>query len=106
MKEGLAQPMRIAKEFCLGFLLSLTLSLFCGELFESLSLVDDASNDFVEVSQLTVSKRVEMARRVLNSERVNLASPKSIRNLVIMPSIGRVPSSTNNLLRLLSIQRK
>ena len=98
--------MRFVRRFQLLFLLSLTLGLFCGELVESFRLADDVSNDFVEVSAAPISKGAETAQRDLRSRRGVTVFDESIRSLAVIPSTALVISSAQDLLRLLSIQRK
>lgn len=98
--------MRFVRRFQLLFLLSLTLGLFCGELVESLRLADDVSNDFVEVSAAPIAKGAEMAQWDLCCRRGFTVFDESIRSLAVIPSTAFAILSAQDLLRLLSIQRK
>jgi hypothetical protein len=98
--------MRFVRRFQLLFLLSLTLGLFCGELVESLRLADDVSNDFVEVSAAPISNGAEMAQWDLCCRRGFTVFDESIRSLAVIPSTALAILSAQDLLRLLSIQRK
>jgi|SRR5215471_13950075 len=98
--------MRFVKGFYFLFLLSLALSLFCGEFPESSSLADDVSNDFVEATFAPVSIRIQIASRDLFFERRITLVEESIRNLPVAHSVEPAQFSGPDLLRLLSIQRK
>ena len=98
--------MRIVKRFYLLYLLCVALLLFCGQLPELFSLIDDVSNDFVEESLVSVSKSVESAPLPRVSQSSFIFEEESNRTAAITPS-KRTPSSFSpDLLRLLSIQRK
>ena len=86
-------------------LLLLSLSLYCGELPESLVLSDDGTNDFVESSS---------SRGVSELQRVH-ENPAGTASFSVEAPISLIPFgpplrlrliSRPNLLRLLSIQRK
>ena len=87
-------------------LLLLSLSLYCGELPESLVLSDDGTNDFVESS---ASRGVSELQRV-HENPAGTATSFSVEEPVSLIPFGPPPRlrliSRPNLLRLLSIQRK
>jgi hypothetical protein len=97
--------MRFVKWFHLLFLLSLALGLFCGELGESVRLADDVSNDLV-VSAAPSSKCVEMAQPDVISRQGIMVFEESTRGPAVIPSTALAIPSAQDLLRLLSIQRR
>jgi hypothetical protein len=97
--------MKFLKRFGALLTLSLALALFCGELPESLSLSDDASNDFVEPTH--GSKLVAAAVTSLEANLQQRAAPIApFRGPAAVSFTRRALSSGPDLLRLLSIQRK
>jgi len=98
--------MRFTKKFYLLLLFSLTLGLFCGELPESLSLSDDASNDCVEESAAPASSGVGIARAHLTSVRSPSLIELLVREPASIPTQQLKTFSGLDLLLLLSTQRK
>ena len=102
--------MRFVQRFDFLFLLSLALALFCGELSESARLVDDVSNDFVQVSAGRVSNSAETDWRIYRRDGISRQAcrvfEEPVRGLSVIPSKQLAISSAQDLLRLLSIQRK
>ena len=101
-----ARQMRFVKRFHLLFLLSLALVIFCAELSESVRLADDVSDDLVEVSAAPVPKSADMAQRDVISRRGIPVVEESGRSLDLISSTALAVSSAQDLLRMLSIQRK
>jgi len=99
-------PMKFVRRFQLLFLLLLTLGVFCDELVELVRLADDVSNDFVQVSIARVAECAEAAQWDETSSRRDAALREFIRGFAIVPSIALAVSSGQDLLRLLSVQRK
>lgn len=92
------------------FLVLLSLALFCGELSESARLVDDVSNDLVQVSAARVSNSAETNWRIYRRDGISRQAcrvfEEPVRGLAVIPSTPLAISSAQDLLRLLSIQRK
>ena len=82
------------------------LGVFCNELVELVRLADDVSNDFVQVSIARVAGSAEAARWNETFGRRGAALQEFIRGFAIVPSIVLAVSSEQDLLRLLSVQRK
>lgn len=95
--------MHLAKALQFLFLLLVAVALFGGEAVESACLVDDASNDSIQApaspTHQLVPAHVVSQGSVNHTEKLN-------RNVAVIPSIETSRSSTSDLLRLLSIQRK
>ena len=98
--------MKCVRRFQLLFLLLLTLGVFCDELVESARLADDVSNDFVQASIARVAECAEAAQWDETSGRRGVALHEFIRGFAMVPSIALPVSSGQDLLRLLSVQRK
>jgi hypothetical protein len=104
-KKGSSLPMRFLGRFCILLVLSLAFSLICSEIPESLGLYDDTSNDFLVSRPAPKIARVQTARREANprQDAAPTATPPSLP--LIRCTQPALPSG-QNLLRLLSIQRK
>jgi len=98
--------MRTAKTCHLLLLFSLALFVFCGQLPELFTLIDDTSNDFVEESLVPVSASVESAPVSQVSQSSFVFEEESNRTAAITPSKQTLPSFSSDLLRLFFIQRK
>lgn len=98
--------MRIAKRFHLLLFFSLGLLLVCGQLPELFTLIDDTSNDFVEDSLPSISNGVEKAPVPTLSQHGVVLGEEPNTTVSLTPSTQSLPSSSPDLLRLLSIQRK
>jgi hypothetical protein len=98
--------MRYVRALQFVFLLSLALTLFGGEVVESACFVSDVSNDYIEtpVSPAHQFAKKAPADRVSQSY-LNVAE-ELIPIVAVIPSFEPSRSSTPDLLRLLSIQRK
>jgi hypothetical protein len=94
------------KALRLLFLLSLTLGLFGGEIGESICLVDDTANDFVQASVSSIHKCSETAPGHLISPRRIVLAEELVQPLPVISSTQSAPSSGSDLLCLISIQRK
>ena len=98
--------MRFVKRLHILFLLLVSLGLSCSEVPESLNLLDDVSNDFVEESCAPHSRCTEIAPE-------DVISQPSVSPAAVVMAILPVRSSAElslragpDLLRLLTIQRK
>src|SRR5438477_1426530 len=108
------RAIRVLKAIYLAALFTLAMGLFCGELPESLRLVDDTSNDYVADSSASAARENEATRkkesprkeavceeriasRIWQAERYVLASASA--------SVEPAPISGQELLPLLSIRR-
>src|SRR5436309_2761580 len=98
--------MRIVKRCHLLLLFSLALFVFCGQLPELFTLIDDVSNDFVEESLVPVSKSVESAPVPRVSQSSFIFEEESNRSAAITPSKQTPSSFSPDLLRSFTIQRK
>ena len=98
--------MRFAKVMRFLFTLALTLGVFSGELVEISRLVDDVSNDFVQVSATPIHKCAQIAPGRLSSHKSISLAEDVVPGPAFIPSIKPSLSSAPDLLRLLSIQRK
>ena len=100
--------LRLVQSLRLLFLLLLSLSLYCGELPESLILTDDGANDFVESSTASVSVAGEFQRVHRNPAAAPWGVPAEggVRHSPFGLPIKPALTSGLKLLRLLSIQRK
>jgi hypothetical protein len=99
--------MRFVSQLHLFILLS-ALCLFCGELSESVRLADDVSNDLVQLSPAStaISKGAKIAERDVISRREITVFRDSVRSLLVIPSTALAIPCAQDLLRLLSVQRK
>jgi len=108
------RAIRVLKAIYLAALFTLAMGLFCGELPESLRLVDDTSNDYVADSSASAARENEATRekesprkeavceeriasRIWQAERYVLASASA--------SVEPAPISGQELLPLLSTRR-
>jgi hypothetical protein len=94
---------KVLQFFCL---LLLAAALFGGEVLESACFVNDVSNDYI---QAPVTPAHQFAKKVppdVVSQRSTNIAEELILNLAVAPPIEPAPSSSSDLLRLLSIQRK
>jgi len=104
--------MRIVKRCHLLLLFSLALLLVCGQLPELFTLIDDTSNDFVEVDEslAPASKDAEVKPTAAISQSSFVLDVVlggvSNRTVAVMPSNQSVASFSPDLLRLLTTQRK
>lgn len=98
--------MRFARKLRLLFFLSLTLSLFGGELGESFRLADDVSNDYVQMSASPLHKCVEIASQDLSSQGSVTLVQELLLSLPIHSSSDPSFYPVLDLLRLISVQRK
>jgi len=73
---------------------------------ELVRLADDVSNDFVQVSIARVAECAEVAQWDETSSRCGAAPQELIRGFVTVLSSALAVSSGQDLLRLLSVQRK
>ena len=100
------RAMRIFKAIYLAGLFTLAMGLFCGELPESLRLVDDTTNDYVTDSSASAAKESEFAQEATPAERAAAAGKAQIeRTGATATSLAPAPVSGKELLPLLSIRR-
>jgi hypothetical protein len=98
--------MRSVKALRILFLLSLMLSLFCGEFGELVRLADDTSNDYIQVSASPIHKSGGIASEDLLTRSDFAVAQEFDFHLTLTPAVRPGLSSGSSLLRLLSIQRK
>jgi len=98
--------MRLVRALKFLFLLLLAVTLFGGEVGESACFVDDISNDYIGAPASPVRQLAQRApAHVIFQGSFKVADELTLK-LAVIPS-GEAPrSSTSDLLRLLSIQRK
>ena len=97
--------MRLVRALQILFLLSLAVALFGGEVAESACFVNDVSNDYIQAPASRAHQFAKTAlSNVLSQNNTNVAEELIL--LAVTPPIEPAPSSTSDLLRLLSIQRK
>jgi hypothetical protein len=97
--------MRFLKKFLVLLVFTLTLGLFCSEVPESLSLVDDTSNDFVTSTPARRLEEIQIVRQEANP-RPGRAPIAAFPGVLLTYSCEAPLASGAELLRLLSIQRK
>jgi len=94
---------KILQFFC--FLL-LAVALFGGEVVESACFVNDVSNDYIQAPVSPSHQSAKVAHADVTAQRRTTVAQKLLLTLAVTPSVESGPSSTSDLLRLLSIQRK
>ena len=98
--------MRAFKAIYLAALFTLAMGLFCGELPESLRLLDDTTNDYVANSSASATRESEGAQKQAPAEKAADAGKFQIeRNHARPTSPAPAPVSGKELLPLLSIRR-
>jgi len=97
--------MRFVKSLYLLFVLSLSLGLSCGELPESFSLSDDATNDFVEDSAAPVASEIQEVRKDPEPARDISFTEELVPQFPASRLVEPTLPSGRDLLRLFSIQR-
>jgi hypothetical protein len=97
--------MRLDKAVQFLFLLLLVVAQFGGEVVESAHFVNDVSNDYIQAPASPAHQFAKTSVGV-GLERIINVAQELILDLAVIPAIGPAHSSTSDLLRLLSIQRK
>jgi len=98
--------MGLVKSLYVLFVLSLSLGLCCGELPESFSLNDDATNDFVEDSAAPVASEIQEVRKDPEPVLDSSFTEETVPQFPVSPLVEPALASGRDLLRLFSIQRK
>lgn len=98
--------MRFVRALQLGFLLFLALALFGSEIGESARFIDDSSNDYIEATSSLGHKVAGKAPTVVFRTNTAVTEELVVTPAVIPCTEPAVFSSGQDLLRLLSIQRK
>jgi hypothetical protein len=106
------RAIRVLKTIYLAGLFTLAMGLFCGELPESIRLLDDTTNDYVADSSASAAREKESTRQADSAWKqaaaeVNLAAHAWQIEQVVPSSatIEPAPISGKELLPLLSIRR-
>ena len=98
--------MGFAKNLRFIFLLVLSLGLFCGELPEMFTLIDDASNSFVRDSVAPLDSEILGAREDPSPTSLIFPVREPLRWLLASQLVETTFKSGRELLRLFSVQRK
>ena len=110
------RAIRVLKAIYLAGLFTLAMGLFCGELPESLRLVDDTTNDYVADSSASAARENESVRETefghkQTGSEESISAPKWRTERYLSASLAecgstkRAPISGQELLPLLSIRR-
>ncbi|HLZ12970.1 MAG TPA: hypothetical protein VKP58_10305 [Candidatus Acidoferrum sp.] len=108
------RAIRVLKTIYVAGLFTLAMGLFCGELPESLQLVDDTTNDYVMDSSASATRENELARKkesvrklTISEERVAARTwqAEPFLGASVWASIEPAPISGQELLPFLSIRR-
>ena len=102
--------MRILKAIYLAGLFTLAMGLFCGELPESIRLLDDTTNDYVADSSASATRESVretkfMHEQVVSQERSTSRKHKFQQAALASEPAKPAPVSGKELLPLLSIRR-
>jgi hypothetical protein len=104
------RAMRVLKAIYLAGLFTLAMGLFCGELPESIRLLDDTTNDYVADSSASAAREsireTEFTREQAASQVRNAAAVQQFRQVVLASEPAKpARASGKELLPLLSIRR-
>ena len=100
------RAMRVFKAIYLAALFTLAMGLFCGELPESLRLLDDTTNDYVANSSASAARESEATQKQAPAEKAADAGKFQIERDRARPTApAPAPVSGKELLPLLSIRR-
>jgi hypothetical protein len=104
------RAIRVLKAIYLAGLFTLAMGLFCGELPESLRLVDDTTNDYVMDSNASAAREADSARKEFATEKLFVSRTRQAERFVVASARASAtnepaPISGQALLPLLSIRR-